>query len=113
MKILKTIMFFPLVGIIAPYAYIFSSIALLNTFDIYAYDPKTLGMNWFFEITGYIFGIGIFAIPICIVFFAYFLIKRKREKINKLSLYAFILGVVLLIMFYFIDPGSYLNWFFD
>jgi hypothetical protein len=113
MKRVRILFYLPLIGVLAPYFYIISAILILHTNCIYSVDPKVLSINWLYEIFLYFFCVCVFSVPITFILLFYSYIKKKALGFNRIDLTIFVVGIAALIMLHYVDPGHYLNWFFD
>jgi hypothetical protein len=112
-RIFTLIMFFPIVGIITPYVYVGCSMLILKKFNVYSSDPKSLGINLFYEIALFFSMIGLIIIGLGVILILYRLIFNQIKVKDIYGKYIFLLGLLLTIFLHYFDPGNYLNWFFD
>lgn len=112
-KIFNIISFVPIVGLILLYCYIVFSIVVIGNTSIYQHDPKSLGLDYFYNFTLYFFAIGLLVLFFNISALLVVSIIRKLDCLNKKSIAILLVGLVLELILYFSDPGSYRNWFFD
>lgn len=101
---------FPFVGIIIPYLYI---TYVLNFTDIYPNDPSLLfGRDFLLQITKIVVYSWISIIlGLILILNRLIIIKMEFQKIR--GLYIYIIGVLLTIFLWKLDPGNYLCWFAD
>jgi hypothetical protein len=73
-------------------------------------DPKSLGLNSFYEIVMYGGYVCLVNIPVWI---GLFVTSIKRRRVAKAGLMIFVAGITLIVLQIFVDPFDIVNWYLD